>query len=311
MSSPRCTYRKAVVLGAGGFIGINLVQALVEAGFDVVCFARQASPHWPASTTAVIGDFASPPAALFDHMQDAIVFHLVSSCKPNNSTASALREIDADVGATIRCLEATSGRSLRWVFVSSGGTVYGPSDAEKIREDHATNPICTYGVVKLSIEKYLTVFARLHGLEFVVVRPSNPYGPWQYPGRGQGVIANILHRAACGEEVTIWGDGEQVRDFLYVKDAAQGVIAAAQHGVAGEAYNVGSGVGYSLNGLLAEMDKFMPVSRRYLPTRAIDVRRNVLDCTKIQEHTGWVPRDRLGSGGLQETSAWLRRAGLV
>lgn len=306
MKPLQCTHRKAVVLGAGGFIGINLVQALVDDGFDVVCFARAPSPHWPAAVQVVTGDFISPPAELFDHMNDAIVFHLVSSCKPSNATTNALREVQADVCGTIRCLEATTGRTVRWVFISSGGTVYGRTAVDRIREDHPTDPICTYGAAKLAIEKYFGIYASLHGFDHVIARLANPYGPWQYPGRGQGVVANVLHMAARGEEVAIWGDGEQVRDFLYVQDAALGVMSAAQRGLAGEVYNIGSGKGYSLNGLLCEIERLMPVKRRYFPARAIDVRRNVLDSSKIQEHTGWVPRDGMASGGLQATAAWLR-----
>lgn len=309
MSAAAIPYRKAVVLGAGGFIGINLVNALVERGFRVVCFDRVASPHWPREVTSVVGEFVQMPAALLRHLDEAIVFHLVSSCKPSNGTADAQNEVTADLVTTIRYLDATVGRPLRWVFLSSGGTVYGHSLEDRIREDHPTNPICTYGAVKLAIEKYFGIYGTLHGLDHVVARLSNPYGPWQYPGRGQGVVATLLAKAVRDEEIEIWGDGEQVRDFLHVGDATAGLIAAAMSGVKGEVYNVGSGIGHSLNSLISQIEPVVSrkIARRYLPNRTIDVRRNVLDCTKLQARSGWAASDRLNSGGLSSALEWLMR----
>lgn len=306
MSLRQCNYRKAVVLGAGGFIGINLVQALVQAGFDVVCFARKASPHWPAEVTRLVGDFAQLPDALLDHMHQAVVFHLVSSRKPTPGTESAWSELNDDVGSTIRYLEATAGHPVRWVFISSGGTVYGHSVADRIREDHPTDPICTYGVAKLAIEKYFGIYGTLHGLDHVILRLANPYGPWQYPGRGQGVIANLLAKALAGEPIQIWGDGGQVRDYIYVRDAVDGVIAAATMAPSRSVLNLGSGEGYSLNSLIEEIGRElnMPIRIERRPGRLVDVRRNLLDASKAKEMTGWSSNTPLGSG-LQMTRSWI------
>lgn len=306
MSLRQCNYRKAVVLGAGGFIGINLVQALVQAGFDVVCFARKASPHWPAEVTPLVGDFAQLPDALLDHMHEAVVFHLVSSCKPNNGTAGALTELNADVGSTIRYLDATEGHRNRWVFISSGGTVYGHSDADRIREDHPTDPICTYGVAKLAIEKYFGIYGTLHGLDHVIVRLANPYGPWQYPGRGQGVIANLLAKALAREPIQIWGDGGQVRDYIYVRDAVDGVVSLATMAPCKSVLNIGSGEGYSLNSLIEVIGRelSMPIRIDRRPGRLVDVRRNVLDASGARELTGWSSKTPLGLG-VQMTRSWI------
>lgn len=306
MSAAAIPYRKAVVLGAGGFIGINLVNALVERGFRVVCFDRVASPHWPREVTSVVGEFVQMPAALLDHLDDAIVFHLVSSCKPSSGTADAQNEVTADLVTTIRYLDATVGRPLRWVFLSSGGTVYGHSLEDRIREDHPTNPICTYGAVKLAIEKYFGIYGTLHGLDHVVVRLGNPYGPWQYPGRGQGLIANLVAKTGRGEAIEIWGDGEQIRDYIYIRDAVEGVLAVATGAPSGSVLNVGTGRGLSINDLVVAIQRELNLRSaiRRVSARSIDVKRNVLDCSAAKRLLGWESSTPM-SAGLQHVQAWI------
>lgn len=304
-----CPYTKAVVLGAGGFIGINLVQSLVARGFEVVCFDRAACAHWPTRVKVVTGEFQEVPAALVREMHDAVVFHLVSSCKPVNSTTNAADEVAAELLTTIRFLELTKERRIRWVFLSSGGTVYGNTAEAAIPEGHPENPLCTYGVLKLAVEKYFQIYWRLHALDHVVVRLANPYGPWQFPGRGQGVIANMLAKAMRDEEIEIWGDGEQVRDYIYIDDAVDGILAAARSGATAAVYNVGSGVGRSINDLtrlIAGM-RSAGLKVKYVPGRAVDVARNVLNIGKISGELGWAPKTS-EEQGLENTRRWLEVA---
>jgi UDP-glucose 4-epimerase len=304
--SPRGQFRKAVVLGAAGFIGLNLVDVLAAQGFQLVCFDRLISPSWPRDAIAISGDLSELPDSLLAHLDDAVVFHLISSARPSAGTAQAAMQVSQDVVGTIRILEETKSRALRWVFFSSGGTVYGPSDAERIAESCPTLPICSYGLSKLTIEQYLSLYRRLHGIDYVVVRLSNPYGPRQDPLRGQGILPALLYRAMRGDPIEIWGDGSIVRDYIYIADAIAAVLSAAESGSGGEIYNVGTGVGMSINQLISQIERSLDrrISVEYSAARSFDVPRNVLDHTKLTLHTGWRPKTTI-EDGVALTASWL------
>lgn len=300
-------FKKAVILGAAGFIGLNLTKALAADGYELVCFDRVISPHWPDDSIAIVGDLGEIPAALLAELDNALVFHLISSARPSADTAQATTQVNQDLVATLRCLEATKSRSLRWVFFSSGGTVYGPCSAEQIVESSATNPICSYGLSKLVIEQYFSLYRKLHSIDYVVVRLSNPYGPWQDPLRGQGILPALLYKALKGDSIEIWGDGSVVRDYIFIADAVAGVLAAANCGDAGETYNVGAGVGLSINQLISIIERTLAkhIAVNYAPARTFDVPRNVLDHSKLTRRTGWRPETNI-EAGVALTAAWLK-----
>jgi len=300
-------YNKAIVLGAGGFIGINLVNALVVQGWEVVCFDHKASPHWPKEVRTVLGEFSQMPEELLVELDNALVFHLISSGRPSSHTNYVENEINGDLIATVRYLEYCKSRSLRWLYVSSGGTVYGQNDGHAISEDAVTQPICSYGIVKLAIEKYFALYHVLHRTDFVIVRLSNPYGAWQNPKTGQGLIAALIYKALRGEQVEIWGDGENVRDYIYIDDAVEGVILAGVSGRTSEIYNIGTGIGTSINELIGILREKLNLqfTVNYLDARTVDVKRNVLDCRKIVSDTDWMPKIDLFSG-IWRSSNWIK-----
>lgn len=301
------SYKKVVILGAAGFIGINLANALTDQGYELICFDRAKSLHWPESAKTIIGDFSNLPDELLEAMDNALVFHLVSSCRPSPSTAQAAEEVSLDLVTTLRYLEATKARNLRWVFLSSGGTVYGQSESKCIAETEPTAPICTYGLIKVTIESYFELYRKLYGIDYVVVRLANPYGPWQDPFKGQGIIAALAYKALKGDAIDIWGDGANVRDYIYIDDAVNGVLYAASLGKVGEIYNVGSGGGYSINQLVDIIAQAlgMRVAVNYCAPRTIDVRSNVLSVNKIFEHTGWESATSIECG-VSFTFNWLK-----
>ncbi|TGU93983.1 NAD-dependent epimerase/dehydratase family protein [Mesorhizobium sp. M00.F.Ca.ET.151.01.1.1] len=290
--------RKAVILGASGFIGINLARAMAQQGFEIVCFARHASEHWPDGSSIVLGDLAAPPRQLLAAMEGSLVFHLASSTRPTAATEMAVAEIEANLIATVALLEATKSSDCRWVFSSSGGTVYGQTDALQISEEHANVPISSYGTVKLAIERYYSLYRALHGIDSVIARISNPFGPHQSAAKGQGLIAALFDRVASRTPVNIWGDGENVRDYVYIDDVAQALISLGLGGRAGEIYNVGSGLGTSVIDLVKRISAILRVPAKlvYAPARGVDVRRNVLDIQKIGRELGWRPTCTLDEG---------------
>lgn len=299
-------FRRNVILGAGGFLGINLAKKLAAEKDELVCFDRFLSPHWPENAKALVGEFADQPVELLDLLEDAVVYHLISSSRPSQRTDNAAHELASDVGTTLDYLEQTKGKNLRWIFFSSGGTVYGATDICPVPENAPTEPICAYGIVKLTTERYFALYRKLHATDHVVARVANPYGAWQDPLRGQGLIPALIYKACAGEAIEIWGDGENIRDYLHVSDVAQAAVELAKYGISGEIYNIGSGHGVSINQLIdiiADTLKLNP-EVRYAPARAVDVRRSVLDIGKITRLTEWQPSIAL-KDGIRTTAEWI------
>jgi len=291
---------------------MNLVRRLVDEDMEVVCFGRELSPHWPGQARAVLGDFHKAPDALLAELSGSTVFHLVSSSRPSPNTERAGLELEQNLGATLRILEASREGNCRWVFASSGGTVYGEAQTDRVAEDHPTNPISSYGVSKLATEKYLMLYKAIHGLDVTVARIANPYGPWQLGSKGQGLIATLLRKIAAGEPIDIWGDGEMVRDYVYIDDTVDALLTIARSAQSGSVYNVGSGIGTSINQLTAEISALLSADPvlRYAPPRGVDVRRNVLDITRITRDLGWAPKTSLAEG-VSRTKNWLESHALV
>jgi UDP-glucose 4-epimerase len=306
------TAEVAVVLGGAGFLGSHLTEALLAAGRPVRVFDRKNADlrkleHLGSGWTFLGGDFVNE-ADQRDALRGAgTVFHLVSTTLPATSAMNPVYDVETNLVATLRLLDlAVETGVRRVVFVSSGGTVYGLPRAVPIPEDHPTDPLVAYGVVKLAIEKYLRLYHRHRGLPHRILRLSNPYGPRQDPEGMQGAASVFLGRVHAGLPIEIWGDGSVVRDYLYVEDAVAGILAAeGTEGTEGT-YNIASGRGVSLNELLTAIAQATGrnVEVRYLPSRPFDVPVNVLSIEKARRELGWEPRVGLAEG-LRRTWAWL------
>ena len=238
-----------------------------------------------------------------------MVVHLVSATLPASSNDNPVYDVEANVVASLRLLEAArAARVRRILFISSGGTVYGPARRLPIDEDHPTEPACSYGIAKLAIEKYLGLYARLHGLKSTVLRFSNPFGERQNPGSAQGAVAVFLGRILAGRPIEIWGDGSVVRDYLYIADGARAFRLVLEKEPDGPVYNVGRGVGTTLDDLVTVLKRVTgrPVEVVRRPGRPIDVPANVLDSRRLEAAVGWRPRVDLEEG-LARTWEWLKR----
>jgi UDP-glucose 4-epimerase len=202
--------------------------------------------------------------------------------------------------------EAVRAGVRKVVFVSSGGTVYGRPQYVPIDEAHPTDPISSYGIAKLAIEKYLHLFHTLHGLDYAILRPSNPFGERQRVQASQGAVAVFLGKVLKGEPVDIWGDGSVVRDYIYIGDLIAALLAAQRYTGAMRIFNVGSGAGLSLNQLLDGIAQVTgrKAERRYLDARAFDVPANVLAVDRARQELGWTPATAF-LDGLARTAAWM------
>lgn len=304
-----------LVLGGAGFIGSHLAEALAQEGEQVKVFDRphlDRLPLFPRQRGFEIftGDFLNPQALAPALRDTEVVFHLISTTLPKSSNDNPLYDVESNVLGSVRLLALCREHGVRKVvFVSSGGTVYGLPRTLPLDEGHPTEPICSYGIHKLMVEKYLHLARRLHGLDYCIVRPANLYGPRQRLDIAQGAVAVFLDRALRDQPIQIWGDGSVVRDYLYVGDAVDAMLKAARFEGEPRIFNIGSGVGASLNQLVAEIGKLLgrPVRVEHTEARAVDVPVNVLDCTLARRHLGWGASTSLAEG-LRRTHEWLRVA---
>jgi UDP-glucose 4-epimerase len=302
-----------LVLGGAGFIGSHLADALLQAGHRVRIFDRPHLDRLPSflqrrEFEVFTGDFLNPYVLSAALEGNEIVFHLVSTTLPKTSNDNPVYDVESNVVGTLRLLELCRSQGVRKVvFASSGGTVYGVPRSVPIDESHPTDPICSYGIHKLMIEKYLQLNHRVHGLDYCVVRPPNLYGPRQRLDIAQGAVAVFLDHALRGKPIQVWGDGSVVRDYLYVEDAAEALVKAAAFAGEPKVFNIGSGVGTSLKQLIQEIEALLgrPVPVEYTAARTLDVPANVLDASLARRLLGWTPRTSLAEG-LRRTHAAMR-----
>jgi UDP-glucose 4-epimerase len=290
------------VTGGAGFIGSNLVDALVARGDEVT----------------VVDDLSSgkranlnPAAAFVERdIRDGIeldgaevVFHLAAQADVQTSVREPDRDAQVNVVGTVRVAEAARLAGAQVVFSSTGGAIYGECDGPA---DEGTRlaPMSPYGIAKLCAEQYLTGWNRIHGTRNVVLRFANVYGPRQDSGLEGGVVSIFLERMARGDETVIYGDGGQTRDFVYVGDVVDSLLAAA--GRDGGTFNIGTG---SETSVLELHEACRAVSgrgdaARFEPARLGDARRSVLGVALAARELGWSARVSLDEG-LRHTWAWL------
>jgi len=282
------------VLGGNGFIGSHLVDKLLAEGHAARVFDKYEERYRKPLPLVDyrFGDFGNR-GLLADALHGVdIVFHLISTSLPKTSNDDPAYDVQSNVIETLFMLEKCQAFGIKKVvFISSGGTVYGRPSHLPVPENAPHEPGCSYGITKLTIEKYLALYRQLHGLEYVVVRPSNPYGSRQNPHGIQGAIPVFLGKVAKGEPIEIWGDGEVVRDYLYIDDLVDGICRAAFAASTERVFNIGSGEGVSLNRLVAIIrevtGKEVPVN--YTPARSFDVPAIYLDISRAKTQLGWQP----------------------
>ena len=305
---------KFTIFGGGGFIGSAIVDRLLGEGHAVRVFERpRVAPYRDFLPTEPLewgtGDLLS--AHDVAHAIDGAdtVIHLVSTTLPKSSNDDPAYDVSTNIIATLNLLDAMVAKGIRRIiFISSGGTVYGTPQYVPIDERHPTEPEVSYGIVKLTIEKYLQLYQRLHGIRATVLRVANPYGERQRVETAQGAVGVFLHRVLSGQPIEIWGDGTVMRDFIYVGDVADAFVRATAYEGGTTVFNIGSGVGTSLNELVRAIGEVtgVPVTCNYLPGRAIDVPVSVLDCALAQRELGWSARVSLPDG-LARTVGWLKQ----
>ena len=303
-----------LLLGGAGFLGSNLVGWLTGRfdGRIVVLEPEGADVSRIAGRDVVlergcIADEALIRQIVRDHQVDCIV-HMVSTMVPGGGYEDFRVEQERVLEPTFALIRLCAAEGIRFVFFSSGGTVYGDGKlGERFREDAALSPKSYYGISKRMVEEFIQFEHRTDGLTYLILRPSNPYGPGQRPDGRQGLVAVALGKVLSGEPLTVWGDGKAVRDYIYIDDLSAIVSQLLLSDVRNEVINVGSGTGCTVNDVLdaVRVATGRPLDVRYTDKRKADVSSVVLSVEKLAR---FVKRDLVGlEEGIRRFYAYLQR----
>ena len=289
--------KKVAVVGGTGFIGTHVVEALTRAGHSVMTLGRSQSMRGQVThIQADLADGASIASLVHGH---EVVICLASTSLPGTADSDLGGEVRSHVLSTVAFAQECSNLGVsKFVFASSGGTVYGNSTQGRLNESSSTQPISAYGVSKLAIEHYLRVVGRSSPMRTLSLRIANPYGAGQSSARGQGFIAAATAAAEAGEPLTIWGDGSTARDFVAVDDVADAFLAAVTSDCEEDVLNIGSGQQHSLKGIVQRVERAFNVELEvvYEQKRNVDVSSNCLDISLAAETLGWTPKISMEEG---------------
>jgi UDP-glucose 4-epimerase len=309
---------RMLVTGAAGFIGSHLVDRLLGLGHDVVgvddlSTGREENLRAARASGSAFDfhrlDIATDDLSGAFSPSPDVVLHLAAQIDVRKSVADPVHDAMTNIVGTIRLLEASRRPGARkLVHTSSGGCVYGEPEAEAlpVPETYPGHPHSPYGASKRAVEEYFHTYEVLYGLRWTALALGNVYGPRQDPGGEAGVVSIFGGRLLAGEPVTIFGDGEQTRDFVFVSDVVDAFVAALERGD-GQRINIGTGEQTSVNALYAEVARIVGVqaAARYAPARPGELQRIALDVTRAREELGWKPATALPDG-LGAVVQWLQ-----
>lgn len=298
-----------LIIGGGGFLGSNLTKHLRDCGYKVINISRShllelddtAVTYLPLNTEELEQLVA----------QSGGVFHMAHGSSP----ASAFSDMEANLTATMNLnfllMRACAGSQIPLFYLSSGGAIYGPDVPVPTPETAATSPISPYGAEKLAAERYLHIAQRHLGLNYRVLRISNPYGPWQLGRHGQGVIGTWMRKILMDENIEIWGDGNVRRDYIYVDDVCQAMLCLLSYEGPIRTFNIGSGYGYSLNEILEQLRLIVGDNLRvsYRDAAPSHVPISTLNADLAQAELGWKATTSLASG-MKNSWKWACDHGL-
>lgn len=310
--------RRALVTGGAGFIGSHLVERFVSDGYQVTVLddlSRGRREHVPDGVSLVVEDIQSAASAqLVKDGRFDVVVHLAAQMDVRRSVADPVFDAAVNIVGTLNLLEAirASAHATRFVFVSTGGVLYGDYCTPPNREDLRKEPDSPYAIAKLSVEYYLAYYNRIHGLDVTALRLGNVYGPRQDPHGEAGVVAIFCGRILENEPLTVFGDGMQTRDYVHVRDVVDAITAVVAARLPSadtmdrRSFNIGTGVGSPVVDLARILlaTSGADVEVQHAPKRTGEQQHSFLDVAKAQRELGWSARVSLEEG-LADTYQWF------
>jgi len=289
--------KNCIIYGGAGFIGSHIADALINSGYNITIFDKKNSSlknieHIKGNVKFIGGDFNNEKNIASSIKNNKYVIHLVSSTLPLDSNLNPYYDVETNLKSSLHLFEeCVKNKIKKIIFISSGGTVYGNPVKLPIKESHPTNPTSSYGIIKLTIEKYLSFYHLLKGLNYCVLRFSNPFGERQNPLLGQGLIASLMYKIKHKKPIEIWGNGSIVRDYFYIKDGVKSIEKAINDKSKNYIYNISSGKGLSVNMLISKFRKVLKLDFdvKYSPSRSFDVNKNILDNSLANKYLHWKP----------------------
>jgi UDP-glucose 4-epimerase len=305
---------KILVTGGAGFIGSHVVELFLEKGFEVVILddlsTGRASNINPQAKFYQI-DIRDPKVReVFAIERPDYISHHAAQMDVRRSVAQPLFDADVNILGSINLIECAMEFEVKhFVYISTGGAVYGEPERLPCDEFHPINPICQYGASKHTVEHYLYMYNVNYGLNFTVLRYPNVFGPRQDPHGEAGVVAIFTGKMLAGEPVIINGDGEQTRDFVYVGDCAYANYLAVTVDHQPGIYNLGWGRPTSVNDIFNALIKITgyTLQVQYGPAKVGETRHIYLDATKAKKDLGWSPTLTL-EAGLEKTVAYFKQS---
>ena len=296
---------RAIVTGGAGFIGSHVVDALLARGDEVHILDDLSTgqrENVADSATLHVGDVRAPDE-VFDRVRPEVVLHFAAQVNVRVSVDRPAHDAEVNVVGTLSVLEAAKRYGAQVVLASTGGAIYGECDGPA-PETAPRLPLSPYGASKLAAEEYVATYNRLYGTRHVSLRYANVYGPRQVAHGEAGVVAIFMELMRDGGTPTIYGDGTQTRDYVYVGDVARATLAALDND--GGVFNIGTGVETSVIDLYAAIERVTGVERapEHAPARLGEIERSVLDATLASRGLGWKAEVALAEG-LALTWEWV------
>lgn len=306
--------KKILMLGGFGFISTNILKYIDEnyaEEYEVIIFDRIMEHPKGVKFNCVkkvyAGDFSDETnlIQIFNENKINIVMHFLSSTVPATSS-NAQYDVESNLIATLKLLGIMDKFGVKdIVYMSSGGAIYGDYLMKVHNEEDAVYPKSSYGVVKLAIEKYLLSYSELYEFNSLILRLSNPYGPYHYNNK-QGIINIAIRKALAGEKVQIWGSGDGIKDYIYIEDVCSIIFRLIENGVETEVYNVAAGSAHSVNEIVEGIKEFVPSCQwEYVNALHSDVQSFELDITKLRQKLGVIKFTSF-ENGLRKTIHWQK-----
>lgn len=304
-----------MILGAAGFIGTNLTIKSAENKENKITLVDKSKDYFSNVEKFGFSNVVIEESSLDVDMDFSIlegqdvVYHLVSTNVPTTSNQHISQDIQANVLFSSNLFDACVKYGVKKVvFISSGGTVYGKEASCPLYENTPTNPISSYGVQKITIEKLLYLYNYMYRLDYRIIRLANPYGPYQRPNGVLGAVTTFTYKALKGDEIQVYGDGSVVRDFIYIDDAIRAITNIVNGENKHHTFNLGCGYGTSINEVLKAVESALKLNMNivYKEGRAVDVPVNYLDISRYEKYYGKLNPISLEEG-IKRTAEFMKR----